>query len=71
MKLKVNGEEKSIEQEKVTVTELLDINEVEMPDMVSVQLNGEFVNRENYPSTSVNEGDEVDFLYFMGGGEAQ
>lgn len=71
MKFKVNGEEKSIEQEKVTVTELLGISEVEMPDMVSVQLNGEFVNRENYPSTSVNEGDEVDFLYFMGGGEAQ
>ncbi len=71
MKLKVNGEEKSIEQEKVTVTDLLGISEVEMPDMVSVQLNGEFVNRENYPSTSVNDGDEVDFLYFMGGGEAQ
>ncbi len=71
MKLKINGEEKNLEQETVTVTELLSINKVEMPDMVSVQLNGEFVNREEYPSKQVNEGDEVDFLYFMGGGEAQ
>ncbi len=71
MKLKVNGEEKKIEQETVTVTELLSISKVEMPDMVSVQLNGEFVNRDDYPNKSVNEGDEVDFLYFMGGGEAQ
>jgi len=36
--------------------------------MVSIQLNGEFVVRDDYDSTLVNEGDEVDFLYFMGGG---
>jgi len=36
--------------------------------MVSIQLNGEFVVRDDYDSTLVKEGDEVDFLYFMGGG---
>jgi sulfur carrier protein len=36
--------------------------------MVSVQLNGEFVDRANFSIINVREGDEVDFLYFMGGG---
>ncbi len=36
--------------------------------MVSVQLNEEFVKKENYDSTAIKENDSVDFLYFMGGG---
>ena len=36
--------------------------------MVSVQINGEFVDRGDFNSTLVNDNDEVDFLYFMGGG---
>jgi sulfur carrier protein len=31
-------------------------------------LNGEFVERANYGNASLKENDEVDFLYFMGGG---
>lgn len=69
MELTINGEKKSIEQETVTVTELLTINSVQDPEMVSVQVNGEFVTREDFPATSVKDGDEVDFLYFMGGGQ--
>jgi len=37
--------------------------------MVSIQLNGQFVNREDFDSTKVSDGDELDFLYFMGGGQ--
>jgi sulfur carrier protein len=36
--------------------------------MVSIQLNGNFVVREKYTTTQLKEGDEIDFLYFMGGG---
>ena len=45
MQIKVNGKLQEIEK-SLTITELLVLNNVEMPDMVSVQLNGEFVNRE-------------------------
>jgi len=67
MKIKVNGEEKEITGE-INITTLLKENDVEQPDMVSVQLNGEFVERDVFESTSVKENDEVEFLYFMGGG---
>jgi sulfur carrier protein len=39
-----------------------------MPEAVSVQLNGNFVKRENFSTTHLKENDEVEFLYFMGGG---
>jgi sulfur carrier protein len=67
MKIKVNGEAKDL-SEVINISNLLKVNKVEQPEMVSVQLNGEFVERENFDSTKVKEGDEVDFLYFMGGG---
>ncbi|MDR1584993.1 MAG: sulfur carrier protein ThiS [Prevotellaceae bacterium] len=67
MAITVNGKSQDVGA-PVSLTELIRQNNVAQPDMVSVQLNGEFVLRENYDATTVNDGDEVDFLYFMGGG---
>ncbi len=68
MEIKVNGESQTLELESVNVNELLIKNDVKQPEMVSVQLNGIFVQREEFGSKEVKHGDEVDFLYFMGGG---
>ncbi|MDR1631808.1 MAG: sulfur carrier protein ThiS [Dysgonamonadaceae bacterium] len=65
-KITVNGESQELEK-SVTLAELLVLNRITQPDMVSIQLNGEFVYKEDY-SKVINDGDEVDFLYFMGGG---
>ncbi|MDR2692183.1 MAG: sulfur carrier protein ThiS [Dysgonamonadaceae bacterium] len=65
-KIKVNGEPQELEK-PVTLAELLVLNRITQPDMVSIQLNGEFVYKEDY-SRVVNDGDDIDFLYFMGGG---
>ncbi len=70
MKLKVNNEEKTFDKDTMVITDLLKACDVEMPEMVSVQLNGEFVNKEEYGKVTVAAGDEVDFLYFMGGGRS-
>lgn len=70
MQLTINGEKKEVTPETMTVTELLVHQGVEMPDMVSVQVNGDFLEREAFDSRVVKEGDEVDFLYFMGGGSS-
>ena len=68
MWIKVNGLPQDIERE-ISVSDLLVKNNVEMPAMVSVQLNGEFVKAESYSATTIKENDEIDFLYFMGGGK--
>jgi len=66
-KITVNGKVQEIE-DPFLLTNLLKSNNVQQPEMVSVQVNGEFVNREEFDTTRINKGDEVEFLYFMGGG---
>ena len=67
MKLIINGDSKEI-KEGIGLPELLIIENVEQPDMVSIQLNDEFVRAEEHKSITLKEGDEINFLYFMGGG---
>ncbi|MEE8324503.1 MAG: sulfur carrier protein ThiS [Candidatus Humimicrobiaceae bacterium] len=69
MKIKINGKKEELENE-INITELLLQHKVEIPEAVSVQLNGKFVDKEKFKTTFVREDDEVDFLYFMGGGKS-
>lgn len=68
MKITINGEQKTIEKESVTMSELLTLNDVKMPEMVSVEFNGDMLDRDAFATTIVKDGDVVEFLYFMGGG---
>lgn len=54
----------------ITIEELLREQKVATPEYVSVELNGEILDRENFATTIVHEGDKVEFLYFMGGGRS-
>lgn len=71
MKIIVNGKEQTYNESKLLLLDLIKANDVKQPDMVSVQLNGAFVQRTDFEQTSVQDGDEVDFLYFMGGGQGE
>jgi len=67
MKLVVNGKDVN-SKDGISVSELLIEQDVKMPDMVSVELNGNIIPRANFDSMNLKEGDKVEFLYFMGGG---
>ena len=41
---------------------------METPEYVTVSVNEEFVDQGAFDSTLLKDGDEVEFLYFMGGG---
>jgi len=68
MKIIVNGIEQTIEGQNQSLIALLNNNNIKKPEMVSVQINGEFVEQEKFNTTLLKENDEVDFLFFMGGG---
>lgn len=68
MRLIINGEAEELAAQEMTVLRLLEEKKVESPEMVSVQHNGAFLDREEFAATTLAAGDEVDFLYFMGGG---
>ena len=63
-KITVNGEAQEV-QLPLNLTELIKNNDVQQPDMVSVQVNDDFVDRTEWDTLQINEGDNVDFLYFM------
>ena len=52
----------------LTLAELIKLNKVFLPEMVTIQVNEDFVEKEDYEKIQLKEGDRVDFLYFMGGG---
>ena len=65
MRVKINGKNEEVEDK--TVLDLLNSRNVELR-MVAVEVNSEMIDRDHYGSTFLKEGDEVEFLYFMGGG---
>ena len=68
-KIYVNGDAQEVKL-PLNVSELIKDLKVVTPEVVSVQVNEEFAEREDWESIQINEGDKVDFLYFMGGGAA-
>jgi sulfur carrier protein len=67
MTITVAGNKKEYE-EGLTVTALIEKEQIDNPEYVTVTINDDFIDREAFPSTVLKEGDAVEFLYFMGGG---
>ena len=67
MKITVSGEKKEV-ADGLTVSALIEQEQVETPEYVTVSVNEEFVDQDSFSSHILKEGDEVEFLYFMGGG---
>ncbi|MGN0353376.1 MAG: sulfur carrier protein ThiS [Roseburia sp.] len=67
MTITVAGKKKEYE-DGLTLSTLIEKENVDNPDYVTVTINDEFVERDNFPNTVLKDGDEVEFLYFMGGG---
>ena len=66
-KIYVNGDAQEVSL-PLNVSELIRQLLVENPEMVSVQVNEEFADANDWDGIQLKEGDKVDFLYFMGGG---
>ncbi len=67
MKITVSGEKKEV-ADGITVLSLINEEQVETPQYVTVSVNEEFIDNDAFESYTLKDGDEVEFLYFMGGG---
>ena len=65
----VNDEKREFE-EGSTVLQILESLGLR-PEVIAVELNGELLKREEYDTKSVSEGDELEYLYYMAGGEEE
>jgi len=65
MLVKINGKKEAVEA--LNLSALLESKKIE-PRMVAVELNGRMIDRARLADSPLHEGDEVELLYFMGGG---
>lgn len=69
MKIRLNGEEKDIEAE-TTLPALVESLSL-APERIAVELNGEVVRRAEWPRVTLGEGDRVEVVHFVGGGDSE
>ena len=67
MKITVAGTVKDY-PDGTTVEHLVQAENVEMPQYVTVTINDDFVETADHETRQLKDGDVVEFLYFMGGG---
>ena len=65
MQVKINGKPEEISGG--TVLDLLQAKKIE-PQMVAVELNDTVLDRNHLATTTLSDGDRVEFLFYMGGG---
>ena len=68
MNITVAGVKKEV-SDGITVAQLIIDEKVETPEYVTVTVNDEFLENTQFEETVLNEGDNIEFLYFMGGGQ--
>ena len=65
MQVKINGKAENIQGG--TVLDLLKAKNIE-PQMVAIEVNDAMLERSHLATTTLKEGDQIEFLFYMGGG---
>ena len=65
MQITINGKPEKLQAD--TIMDVLKHKDID-PHMVAVELNTHIVERDQLASTNVQEGDALEFLFYMGGG---
>ncbi len=67
MKIILNGREEEFERETMSISEMLDLKKFSFR-MRIVKVNGKLISRDDYGSSVINDGDNVQMFYLMSGG---
>jgi sulfur carrier protein len=67
MKLHINGDEKAFDSASLTLASLIESLGMK-PDRVAVELNRDIIPRDRWSDTTLNEGDRLEIVHFVGGG---
>ncbi|MDO8603728.1 MAG: cysteine synthase A [Candidatus Omnitrophota bacterium] len=62
----LNGKKEELEP-GVTIARLLEVKKIK-PEAVTVELNEKIIDKNEYPTVTLNSGDRLEFVYYMGGG---
>jgi len=62
----LNGKRENI-GENMSISKLLERKKIRQ-EVVTVEHNGQIIDREKFKDTLLNEGDGIELVYYMGGG---
>ena len=68
MQLTVNGKPRDV-QGAATIREFLEANSVKLA-LVAVEHNGEIIRRDRFGEVALAEGDQLEIIHMVGGGES-
>jgi len=66
MRVLINGDERELSG-SVTITGLVESLELSS-QRVAIELNRNVIRKKDWPETSVNDGDQIEVVHFVGGG---
>lgn len=67
MKIILNNREEELTGEMMTITRMLELKKFTFR-MRIIRVNGKLIPRDEYDSTMVNNGDNIEMIYLMSGG---
>lgn len=67
MEIRLNNEPVTLMEESISLTRLLEVKKYTFRLRI-VKVNGRLIERDNYDSETVRDGDEVQVVYLMSGG---
>ena len=67
MKLTISGEVKEY-KDGTSLVELIEAEKVQTPEYVTVSVNDDLHGARDFDKITLKDGDNIEFLYFMGGG---
>jgi len=67
VKIVLNNRAEEFNQDSITVSEMLLLKKFSFR-MRIIKINGSLITKENYDTTIINNGDNVQMLYLMSGG---
>lgn len=68
LRIKVNDETRDV-PESLTLSELIEHLAL-APERLAIELNREVIRRADWPRTVLTEGDRIEIVHFVGGGES-
>lgn len=68
MTITVTGVKKEV-ADGLTLAQLVVDEKVETPEYVTASVNEELISSSSFEDTVLKDGDNIEFIYFMGGGQ--
>jgi sulfur carrier protein len=70
VQIQINGAQREFAQSSIALSELIEKLSL-APQRIAIEVNGQIIRRADWESTDINDGDRVEIVQFVGGGNVR